>query len=307
MSLNPDCNFDKLTQLMAQMAPQDRCERIGKTLCASGHYFNMYKVYYCHLSESKWTYMLFVFAFFAYMMLNLNYIRRTYFIQHIQALRKSLHLPDFVAESILLPVSYGVVPIFIRIIASYTQVDFHFQTGANLGACLALITLFTGMCAMKIGVSPPVDMEMFFLNTTFVILGNLLHLPLGFRKVVNRIDGILYLLLFSIYMVCRFFLARRKEFKELENKKKALVEGRPKALDSSSSIMKGMLMIVQLQLRVEAVKAANQLQAEPSFEESAESNCQLTQENTASMTRKTSRGLALGPNQNTRNLCSQCR
>ncbi len=271
MALNPDCNYDKLTQLMAQIAPQDRCERIGKTLCASGHYFNMYKVYYCHLSESKWTYMLFVISFFAYMMLNLNYIRRTYFIQHIQGLRKTLQLPDFVAESILLPVSYGIVPIFIRIIASYTQVDFHFQTGANLGACFALITLFTGMCAMKIGVSPPVDMQMFFLNTSFVILGNLLHLPLGFRKVVNRIDGIFYLILFSLYMGCRFILARSREFKELENKKKALVEGRPKAPETSSSIMRGMLMIVQLVLRVEAVKAANQLPPESSFEESIES------------------------------------
>jgi hypothetical protein len=301
MALNPDCNYEKLTQLMAQVAPHDRCERIGKSLCASGHYFNMYKVYYCHLAESKWTYMLFVFVFFAYMMLNLNYIRRTYFIQHIQGLRKSLHLPDFVAESILLPVSYGIVPIFIRIIASYTQVDFHFQTGANLGACFALITLFTGMCAMKIGVSPPVDMEMFFLNTTFVILGNLLHLPLGFRKVVNRIDGIFYLILFSVYMVCRFFLARRKEFKELENKKKALVEGRHKTPDSSTSIMKGMLMIVQLLLRVEAVKAANLLPPESGFDGPVESKDRSLQE---SLTSKTQIMRVLGYDQSTKHHCS---
>ena len=233
---------------------EDRCEKIGKQLCAGHHYFNMYKVYYCHLAESRVQYMIFVFVFFAYMMINLNYIRRTYFIQHIQRLRRSLGLPDFVVESILVPVSYGVVPIIIRVIASYEEVNFHFQTGANIGACFALITLFTGLCVLKIGEPSLVDMEMFCLNTVFIILGNLLHLPLGFRKVINYIDSCTYIFIFCVYMVFRFYLSRKRQFRELHKKKVDIVEGRKAEKERSDSIMKGMRMITNLVLRVEAVR-----------------------------------------------------
>ena len=202
------------------------CEEVGKGMCSHGHYFNMFKMYYCYLNQSRSLYYIFVFVFFTYMMLSLNFIRRTYFIQHIQRLRKIMSLPDFVAESILVPVSYGIVPIFIRILSSVNKVDFSFQTGSNIGACFNLTTLFTGVCAMKIGMSPKIDLPMFKLNMIFVFIGNLLHLPLGSRKVVNHIDALLYFGMFGVYMMCRLILARKRQTTDDRTKKIASIEGK---------------------------------------------------------------------------------
>lgn len=201
------CSHAYLSSL--NLNKEQACEQIGKGICSSGRYVNMYKVYYCTLEQQSFLYFFFMVVFFVYMMFNLNFIRRQYYIQRIQNLRRILHLPEFVTESILVPLSYGVVPIFIRILSSIHKIDFGFQMGANIGTIFNLITFFTGVCAMRIGTSPPVDMRMFILNGIFVTLGNLLHLPLGSRKVLNLFDAACYFILFALYMGCRFFMARK--------------------------------------------------------------------------------------------------
>src|SRR3990167_8434162 len=136
---NPGCTHAALSQL--KYTAQEACLKIGLDMCATGHYLNMYETYYCRLQQSKALYIFFEVAAFAYLLVTLNYIRRTYYIQHIQKLRRILKLPDFVAESILLPVSYGVVPIFIRILASINRLAFSFHTGANIAKQIAEIDI----------------------------------------------------------------------------------------------------------------------------------------------------------------------
>lgn len=238
---NPGCTHAALSQL--KYTAQEACLKIGLDMCATGHYLNMYETYYCRLQQSKALYIFFAVAAFAYLLVTLNYIRRTYYIQHIQKLRRILKLPDFVAESILLPVSYGVVPIFIRILASINRLAFSFHTGANIGACFNLITLFTGLCALNIDNPPKVDMQMFTLNAVFVILGNLLHIPLGIRKVINMLDSMLYFLIFFLYMMCRWYFANKaKQIAEIDITRDK-VEGRVK-LDNPNSVVKTIEVIV---------------------------------------------------------------
>lgn len=252
MVLSPNCTYQFLKA--ANITQDDACEKIGRGICAKEHYFNMYEAYYCNMGQSAALYFLYIAIFFSYMMVNLNYIRRTYYIQHIQRVRHILNFPQWLTESVLVPLSYGVIPIFIRILASIKKLDFTFQSGANIGACFNLITLFTGLCAMKIGLSPKVDMQMFVLNMIFVFIGSLMHLPLGSRKVVNDFDAILYLLIFGIYLLCRFFLAKRNSIKEEEDKKRALIEGKEIANPSATSIMAGLRIITEFLLKVEAAK-----------------------------------------------------
>jgi hypothetical protein len=245
------CSFDYLQSVA--LPPREMCTRIAGEVCASGHYYNMFEMYYCHLGQNATMYFVFVALCFAYSMFTLNYIRRTYYIQHIQRLRHILATPQWVTESVFVPISYGIVPILIRLIASVNKIEFGFQTGANVGACFNLITLFTGLCAMKIGLSPKIDMEMFSLNTLFIIIGNLLHLPLGFRKVVNDFDAGLYIIIFSIYMLCRYFLHRRKIHRVEQDKKIALIEGK-EALPTSSSVVEGLRLLTEHCLRIEAAQ-----------------------------------------------------
>ena len=207
MGKHPDCNYLFLRNF--NYTNVEKCERIAKDICSSGTFFNMYHLYFCQLEGKTFWYLCIAVFFFLYMLINLNYIRRIYYIQHIQKLRIMLRLPDFIVESILVPISYGVLPIFIRILACFHQIDFSFHTGANIGAGFALITLFTGICSVRIGVSPKIDIPTFHLNMASIFLGNLLHIPLGSRKVINTLDGYFYLALFVVYMVFRYFLAQR--------------------------------------------------------------------------------------------------
>ena len=244
------CSYAYLSTL--DYSPAEACKIIGKGLCSQGKYFNMYRWYYCSLNQTPSVYFLVVALFFIFMMYNLNYIRRVYYIQHIQSLRKLLKLPDFITESILVPVSYGVVPIFIRILASTYKLEFYFHTGANSGACFNLITLFTGVCAMKIGLSPPVNMRLYVLNVFFVFLGNLMHLPLGSRKVINYFDSIVYFCLFGMYLLARFWLAKweqRQQLKVAEGKE-GLVDT-PSPVQKIESVVVGFKAITEFVLKIE--------------------------------------------------------
>lgn len=261
MSLTPsthsdNCNFNYLSSL--NFTTTEACEKIGKGICSSGRYVNMYKWYYCTLEQNDYLYFLFMVVFFLLMMYYLNFIRRQYYIQHIQNLRKILRLPDFLSESILVPVSYGIVPIFIRILSSFHKIDFSFQVGANIGACFNLITLFTGVCAMKIGISSTVNMPVFILNMVFVLLGNLLHFPLGSRKVLNYFDSSCYFILFALYLTFRWCLGRREEKIKENDSNEDLVESSAK-IEKIESSYYGMRAIADFILKIDSDKRKEEI------------------------------------------------
>lgn len=245
------CNYAYLSGL--KLTKAEACEQIGKGICSSGRYVNMYKVYYCMLEQQNSAYFFFMVVFFLYMMFNLNFIRRQYYIQRIQSLRSLLHLPEFVTESLLVPVSYGIVPIFIRILSSIHKIDFGFHMGANIGTIFNLITLFTGVCSMRIGKSPPVNMPMFMLNGTFVLLGNLLHLPLGSRKVLNVFDSACYFVLFIIYMACRYYMARKEKPESNTDSNDDLVDETPQP-EKIAGVYAGMIAIAEFVIKVDSEK-----------------------------------------------------
>jgi Ca2+/Na+ antiporter len=130
----------------------------------------------------------------------LNYVRRSYFVRPIFKLRRKLGINGNIAEALLIPMAYGVVPLIVRLQGAHKNMDFGFNLGASLGSMFTLSAFVVGVCAVVLKVSKPANVAKVSINLLFILIAVSLMLILGLKKEVDLIDGLVFIGAWFVYL-----------------------------------------------------------------------------------------------------------
>ena len=186
------------------------CEVIAHGVCkADDHYFNFFDLYYCKLGGSSVYYVALTLPFLVILFLWMNYIRRQFLVKPILKLRRTLDIPDYVSEAFLVPLSFGMVPLLVRIQAAQKNLDFSFSLGASLGGLWTVLGFMIGICSMILRISKRVQVSSIILNMIFIMISILLQAYIGFSTKITPIKSSAFLITYVLYLIIFFFKSYR--------------------------------------------------------------------------------------------------
>ena len=195
------CNYSHLSTLAKTKSSAQMCAEVANGICdGPHHYFNMFKVHYCMFGGSKGAYIGLVILISVICFLWLNYVRRSYFVRPIYKLRRALSMNSNMAEAILIPIAYGIVPLIVRIQGAHKNMSFSFNMSASLGSMFTLCGFVIGVCAVVLKVSRPVNAAKVSINLLFIVISVLLMLILGLKREADLIDGIVFVGAWVVYI-----------------------------------------------------------------------------------------------------------
>lgn len=218
---NPSlCTYSNIKLLLSKHpTSSEMCKQIAQGICnGPHHYFNTYKLYFCYLNENKGLYILISTFLLFITFFSLNYIRRNFYTIPVLNFRKILGISDFMSEAILVPLSFGIVPIFIRIHGSYKDLDLSFNYGATVGTMLTLSCFVIGICSVVLKLSRKVDKGRFLLDMVFIGIGCFMLFVVGAKREVEWIDAVVMIGLWIVYLFMVFWkgLVDKSKFSILE-------------------------------------------------------------------------------------------
>lgn len=201
------CTFSSLKTLMEKYKTAEQmCKFVANGICnGPHHYLNMYKLYFCYLNEHKGTFILLTTILAIFLFFSLNYIRRAYFARPILNLRKVLGISDTMAEVILVPFAFGIVPLFMRLQGAYKDVSYSFNMAGTLGSMLTLTAFVIGICSIVLKISRKVDQKKVMIDLVFILVCCFLIFLIGLKREVEWMDGIVLVGLWIVYLFIIFW------------------------------------------------------------------------------------------------------
>lgn len=186
--------------IQEQLKKANGCSNIANGICNSPHHFvNVYKIY-CQFRQNNTIYMVTGMVGILFLLLWLNYIRRSFFTRPVHKLRKRLGISDFMAEATLLPLSFGVVPMAIQLNASYKDVDFVFNASSTIGSMFTLASFVIATCAIVLRVSRRMDKGRILIDLIFIIATIGLIFMIGLKEKAEWVDSIMLITLWVVYL-----------------------------------------------------------------------------------------------------------
>lgn len=140
----------------------------------------------------------------------LNYVRRSYFVRPIFKLRRALGINGNLAEAILVPIAYGIVPLIVRIQGAHKNMEFSFNLSASLGSMFTLCGFVIGVCAVVLKISKPVNASKVMINLLFILISVALMIILGLKREVDLIDGFVFLGAWFVYLAFLYLNGYKK-------------------------------------------------------------------------------------------------
>lgn len=217
---NQYCTYEFISS--SQLNDKELCQTLAKGYCDTKlHYANFFSIYYCKLQKNMPLYLLITIPALLLIFLWTNYIRRQFLARPILKLRKSLGLPGYVSEVFLVPIAFGIVPIFVRLQGAQKNLDFSFNLGATLGGLWTIMGFVVGICAMILRISKRYDLIVVTLSHLFVAAWLLIIQYIGHDKKIGweyaaLLIG-LYFVYFGIFCFRQRSIIKSKNFKFLLN------------------------------------------------------------------------------------------
>lgn len=115
-----------------------------------------------------------------------------------------MKLNGTIAEALLLPLAYGVVPLIVRLQGAHKNMTFSFNLSASLGSMFTLCAFVIGLCAVVLKVSKPVSAGKVTLNLIFILIAASLMLIIGLKKEADFIDGCVFIGAWLVYIAFLF-------------------------------------------------------------------------------------------------------
>lgn len=188
-------------QLKTIKTSQEACNAIANGICNSPHHFiNVYKIYFCYLDQKKIAFLAIAIVSILFLFLWLNFVRRSFFSRPVYKLRKRLGISDFMAEATLVPLSFGIVSIAIRLNAAYKDVDFVFNVSSTVGSMFTLTTFLIATCAIVLRVSSAVDKGKALIDLIFIIVAVCLIFLVGIKQQAHWVDSVVLISLWVVYL-----------------------------------------------------------------------------------------------------------
>ena len=199
MSL-PKCTYEFIKKQKIDTA--DLCNKVAHGFCSHhGHYFNLFHLHYCTLKGSKPLFLVVISALACAVLLAMNFVRKSYFVKPVLKMRKKLGLTSTLAEAVLIPIAFGIGPLFMRIQAGYQDITPSMNFGASLGTMFFILTLVIGSASIWVRRSSPVRMKPFFVNLVFSVAGLVVYCGIGLTDEVATLDGVTLIILWLMYLV----------------------------------------------------------------------------------------------------------
>jgi len=199
------CTYENIVRISAGKSVNQMCEIVAKGICnGPHHYINMFKVYYCWLGGHRGAYIAIAALVTIFTFLWLNYIRRTYYTRPIYKFRTTLGLSDHMAEAVLVPLAYGIVPLIVRFQGAHKNMSFSFNMAATLGSMFTLTAFVIAVCAIVLKISKKADQGKILINLLFIVIGCVLMLLIGIKREVTWVDGVVFIALWIFYLLMQF-------------------------------------------------------------------------------------------------------
>lgn len=197
--------YENCSYTVIQNSPEtmeQKCQTVAHGICEpTDNYLNFYTVYYCFMGGNNALYLTFTGIAVVWLLVMLNYIRRTFFVPPLMKLRKTLGISSSMTEKIILPFSFGIVPFIVRVQGSYQNLSFNFNMGATLGGMFSLSAFAFGMCSLVIGRSKRVPNKIFTFDIFYSILACVLFFVIGSSGKVHLWHGIMMIGIWLMYII----------------------------------------------------------------------------------------------------------
>lgn len=237
---------------ISSLSKAELCSEVALKACNfHRHYINVFRLYYCTLDSQDLLFHLISLLLFFIALISLNYVRRTYFVPFIFQTRTSLRLGGNLAEAVLIPIAYGVIPALMRIQASYKSVPIQFNTGVGMGTMFLICTLVIGVACIYIKRSDTIDFTRALTSYGFMVLTVFVYLILGVTRQLNWPEGLGMIALWVVYVSLLQLQHNENELKERSRRIKG--EAAPEEYKKRGL---GVLERIEARINKDAAKAA---------------------------------------------------
>jgi len=205
---NYTCTYESINN--SPETKLQKCETVAKGVCNfPGHYINFFKIYYCKFEGSDPVYITFCIVATIWLLLMMNFIRRSFYVSPLFQLRKLLGVNGRMAEITIVPFAYGIVPFIVRGQAAWHNIPYKFNIAASLGGMFALTAFVIGISSLVIGKSKKVNKVYFVIDVIFGILACVLYGLICAEERVSLIQGVVFVMLWMLYLLINFFFEKK--------------------------------------------------------------------------------------------------
>ena len=231
-----NCTYKTLSSFAENKGSGHICSSmLNDHLCATeieASYISLLKLHYCQLEGNLLTFLVLALILATASFFMINLIQRLYLSKILYKLRRSTSLPECLTTSILLPLTYCLIPIFIEFQAGLVRDSNSSLAVTTLGSTLSMGSLSVGVLAMAMVVSPRIDKNQFFIDMFFWILGSIIIASFLFDQRLRFIEGL-------ILVGCWFLHLTLKLQRELREDKDEFV--RHRTMDESSNMLEALV------------------------------------------------------------------